>query len=465
MFVVLAFGPAVATAEGWEDRRSSFSKESTGGKYLLPLVERGIAAGYPGDKGIENNPAVVFHETFEEGLINDLGERWTSISNKDHRVLALVSDAPPGSPGKRCLQMTATKGHDTGGHLWKLLDTGYDRLYARFYVKFAPDAPYVHHFVHMGGRFNSPPWPMGGAGSRPDGTISFSTSMDLVGRDVVDPPGAWSFYSYWCEMHSWQTPEGESDGRSNGFYGNLFGPVEPLQAKRGEWQCVEIMIKLNDPEQSNGEQAFWIDGKLVERYGPETIEGTWFKDMFRRSGVFNTDPKPFEGFRWRTDDRVKINTFWLQYYLAHVFENDYNPHDPEIPYNDNIARVHFDNVVLATEYIGPIVSELPDSGQTGCDFNGDGQATVADVIKLILMQRQDPADLRTDYNGDESCTITDAIALLLDIMAGKCSIPGGAELSTAGSGAPRENPLLRGAPAVGARRAVPVRGVSFLRSQ
>jgi len=380
----------------------------------------GIAARYPGDVGIEQDPAVVFSENFESGTVADFKQRWTNISNKDGYVLKLLDDTTAVTPGKRCLEMKATKGHDTGGHLWKLLDTGYDRLYARFYCKFAPDAPYVHHFVHMGGRHPSQtePWPKGGAGSRPDGASSFSTSMDLVGREVADPPGAWSFYSYWCEMHSWQTPEGESDGRPNAFYGNLFGPVEPLQAKRGEWQCVEFMIKLNDPEQRNGEQAFWIDGKLVERYGPGTIEGTWFRDMFRRSGVFNTDPKPFEGFRWRTIEQLKINIFWLQYYLAHVFENDYNPHDPDIPYNDDIARVYFDNVVLATEYIGPVASMAEKPGR---DYNNDGQASLSDVIRLIRLCMSDPPDPITDYNEDGYCNVRDVLSLILDIVRGKSS--------------------------------------------
>jgi hypothetical protein len=377
----------------------------------------GIAARYPCDEGIEQDPAVVFSDNFESDSVADLSQRWTSILNPKSDVLKLLDDTTAVTTGKRCLEMKATKGQNTGGHLWKLLDTGYDQLYARFYCKFAPDAPYVHHFAAMGGRINSPPYPMGGAGSRPNGADRFGTTIDLVGRNVANPPGAWSFYSYWCEMHSWQTPEGVSDGRPNAFYGNLFGPVEPLQAKRGEWQCVEFMIKLNDPEQRNGEQAFWIDGKLAERYGPGTIEGTWFRDMFRRSGVYNTDPKPFEGFRWRTDDRVKINTFWLQYYLAHVFENDYNPHDPEIPYNDNIARVYFDNVVLATEYIGPVVMavEKPD-----CDYNGDGQGSLFDVIKLIQLCMSYPPDAIADYNDDGYCNVSDVLSLILDIVRGKC---------------------------------------------
>ncbi|MEA1996624.1 MAG: hypothetical protein U9N45_03260, partial [Gemmatimonadota bacterium] len=118
-----------------------------------------------------------------------------------------------------------------------------------------------------------------------------------------------------------------------------------------------------------------------------------------------------------TGDRLKINILGIQYYLAHVFENDYNPHDPEIPYNDNIARVYFDNVVLATEYIGPvaITAEKP-----GCDYNGDGQGNIIDVIKLLRLCMSDQPDTNADYNGDGDCNVSDAISLLLDIMRGNC---------------------------------------------
>ncbi len=377
----------------------------------------GLAARYPGDVGIESDSSVVFTEDFESTSVAGLGQRWTEISNNKDAVLAMIKDVTAPSEGKICLEMKGIKGQNTGGHLWKLLDKGYEQLYARFYVKFAPDAPYVHHFVSMGGWFNSPQYPMVGAGSRPNGRVSFATYIDLMGRDVTDPPGAWSFYSYWSEMRSWQTSEGVPDGRPNPYYGNPFGPVEPLQAKRGQWQCVEIMIKLNDPEERNGEQAFWIDGKLIGRFGPGTIEGTWLTDKFRRSGVFNTDPKPFEGFRWRTDDRVKINTFWLLYYLAAVFENDYNPNDPDIPYNDNIARVYFDNVVLATEYIGPISAGRPPGG----DYDGDGEAGISDVIRLIRMCMEEYPDPGADYNRDGVCNVADALTLLLDIIGGQVS--------------------------------------------
>ena len=376
----------------------------------------GLAARYPGDQGIGNDPAVVFSENFESITVTDLSQRWTHVNNSNGSVLFIVKDTTAPSIGKYCLRMTGTKGQNVGGHLWQLLDEGQEQLYARFYCKFAPDAPYVHHFIHLGGTASTNEYPSGGAGNRPTGESSFSTSMDLVSRATTDPPGAWSFYSYWSEMHSWQTPEGVPDGvQSNPYYGNLFGPLEPLQARRDEWQCVEIMIKLNDPGERNGEEAFWVDGKLVERYGPGTIEGTWFRDMFRRTGIFNTDPKPFEGFLWSTSENLKINTFWLQYYLAHVFENDYNPHDPEIPYNDNKGIVYFDNVVLATEYIGPVVSAQKPAG----DYDGDGQAGISDVIRLIKLCMEEYPDQSADYNRDGAVNVADALALLLDIMTGK----------------------------------------------
>ena len=48
--------------------------------------------------------------------------------------MVVRADVPPGSAGKRSLQVTATPGADTGGHLYKRLPKGVDRLYARFFL-------------------------------------------------------------------------------------------------------------------------------------------------------------------------------------------------------------------------------------------------------------------------------------------------------------------------------------------
>jgi hypothetical protein len=353
IFIVM-FALGTINVNAGEAGGVSGKAESVRGKLSFPEGNSGIAAKYPGDKGIEKNKAVIFHEAFEKGKIVDLKKNWTEISNKNGKVLAFAKDAPPAGIGKRCLQMTATKGNDSGGHLWKLFKQGYDQVYARFYVKFAPDHPYIHHFVKLGAWRNSPNWPQGEAGYRHDGKKSFQTGIELADRKNFDPPGNWFLYSYWCEMRSYETPK----GRGSKCYGNPFSPAKPEQGVRDKWQCVEFMLKANSaPDKHDGEQAFWIDGRLIAHFAPGTPDGTWLRDRFNTSGKYNRNPKPFEGFRWRTTDKLKINTFWLLYYLESIFRKDIRPKNQNIPYNSNTARVWFDDIVIATEYIGPIMKK------------------------------------------------------------------------------------------------------------
>jgi len=108
------------------------------------------------------------------------------------------------------------------------------------------------------------------------------------------------------------------------------------------------MIKANTPGKSDGEQAFWIDGQKIGHWKPGSPVGTWSKDKFVTSGPLNKDPKPFEGFDFRLVDSVKLNQIALQWYISErVAEGGKTI--------KNI--VYFDDVVVAKEYIGPIVQE------------------------------------------------------------------------------------------------------------
>ena len=60
-----------------------------------------------------------------------------------------------------------------------------------------------------------------------------------------------------------------------------------------------------------------------------------------------------------------------------------------------------------------------------CDFNGDGNINISDVIALLLFQRNNPGDLGGDYNFDGVPNVSDAIALLLAIHNGTCPDNGG----------------------------------------
>ena len=157
------------------------------------------------------------------------------------------------------------------------------------------------------------------------------------------------FYTYWHEMRSWQRPDGRSDGRPNAFYGNNFlADGQRPFVGRGRWICVEIRLRLNKIGRHDGEQALWIDGKKVGHWGPGFPSGSWIRDRFVTSGPWNKDPKPFGGFSWRTDERLLIHRVLLQWYVS-----------------DRVARkaktdrniVDFDNLVIATQYIGPVAKK------------------------------------------------------------------------------------------------------------
>ncbi len=302
-------------------------------------LQRGIAAQYPGDKGIAKDPRVLFAEDFESGGIDEVKKRWTEASDEGGQVLAFADDAPAGSAGKRSLQVTATLGKNTGGHLYKRLPEGVEKLHARYYVKFAEEADYIHHFTALGG-YNPPTnWPQGGAGERPRGDDRIYVGIEphgTYGRHA--PPGAWNFYNYWHEMKI------SADGK---FWGNAISPATPLLAPRGRWQCVEVMVKLNsEPEKADGELALWLDGVEAMRIAKGTPRLKW-------SGMGFQIPKeggePFEGFRWRNHRDLKLNYFWLLHYVTQNAARQNRVPEPERP-----NRVWFDHIVVARESIGPM---------------------------------------------------------------------------------------------------------------
>lgn len=320
----------------------------------------GLAARYAGDSGITGDPAVVFVEDFRSGAVAELRARWSDISNKDGKVLAFAEDVPGGSASPWSLRMTATRDVDSGGHLYRTFEPGYDRLFLRFYVKFAPDAGFNHHFVSLGGELDPPKHATGRAGLRPvDRWNSGIEPMPATGHadhTQYAPPGIWHFYTYWPEMHSWQSEDGKAtNDNGKAYYGNNFEPKDPVVVPRGEWVCVEMMVKMNSsPDAYDGEEAMWINGKLAGRFATGTMRGTWFKDQFR----VDPEGKPFEGFRWRTNDKVKVNKLWLSHYVsseaAFPRTEKYAAAHPDFKVNTHQQTVWFAGVVAATEYIGPL---------------------------------------------------------------------------------------------------------------
>ncbi|MCP5068706.1 MAG: hypothetical protein GY946_19260 [bacterium] len=306
----------------------------------LPQGSKGIAANYPGDAGIEKDPKVVFVETFA-GTLPEITARWEDVLGE--KTFALATDVPKGASGTQSLLMTHIGGEESRNHLYRRIEPGLEQMFARFYVKFDKDCAPVHHFgTHIGGNNPSTKWPMMDAGNAPAGDKHFNASIEPFGKSWT-----WDYYTYWCEMRG-SPPNGKR-------WGNVFVRDPKLEVERGKWICVEMMVKMNDPEDTNGELALWIDGKRVSHLGKGFPVGTWTFDKFtpgKKSQGVTWDHEqgarrsirgglPFEGFRWRTVKELNANYVWLSLYMTHKQKG-------------HISKVHFDNVVLAKEYIGPI---------------------------------------------------------------------------------------------------------------
>ncbi|MHC4394323.1 MAG: InlB B-repeat-containing protein [Planctomycetota bacterium] len=348
-----------------------------------------LADKYPGDVGIESDPNVVFVENFEEGSIGAVTARWDSAKNSS--LMSLTTDIPLASSGLNSLLITHVQADTDGAHLYTRLLPGYDELYFRFYTKFDTLCNTIHHFVHMGG-YNPPtPWPQGGAGIRPDGTDRVSTG--------IEPHSTWywDFYAYWMEMRGNPVPDK--------YWGNDFINDPSFTAPKGQWICVEAMMKMNNPTtERNGELALWVNGEpwyvgaqLASHLGEGFPNGYWLWDSF----FPDIGSPPFDGFRWRSTEDLKINWVWLLVYISSL-------EDP-----GHINKIWFDDVVVATEYIGPISTtphySLTVNSGTGGGYYEEGQIVPisADVITGLTFDQWtgDTAGIANIYSANTSITM------------------------------------------------------------
>lgn len=267
---------------------------------------KGFVAKMESGAKIDSHPSIIFTEDFES---NDFRDRWDEVRDKGGKVLSLVNPDHL-LLGKGCLKVSAVLGENTGGGLTKWFESN-NKLFIRFYTKFDRSADYIHHFVTL--RANKSlkgkdRWSgFGGAGLKPDGNQRFSTALEPWGNWGRNPaPGKWNFYSYWHEMKP--APDGK-------YWGNSFKPETQANIKKGEWICAEFMILHNTPGKKDGEQAFWINGQLMEHW---------------------------KGINWRTSPALWANAITLESYVTSRWTKN------------KLNIVYFDDLVVAKEYIGPI---------------------------------------------------------------------------------------------------------------
>jgi hypothetical protein len=287
-------------------------------------VERGIAAGFSADAGIENHPAVMFASGFENGF-----DGWT-LSARDRTISSIVDDPAIVHTGKKCCISVALKGKNEGGNVTWRFPEPVDQIYLRFYCRFDKDSVTPHHFVKI--RALREGW-NARAGLAPPGDKGFWTGIE------PSRSGSWHFYTYWHQMRSGRA---NPTGAKGDYYGNIFTMPGQTPLEREKWICVEAMMKANTVGKSDGELAFWIEGQLIGWWKPGSPAGTWNRSRFLVPG---DDPKPFEGFNFRTDPTLRINQVALQWYVSHG-------HAARGAAERNL--VYFDDVVVAKDYIGPM---------------------------------------------------------------------------------------------------------------
>lgn len=285
----------------------------TFGATIAHAQDEGLATKYPKDAGIGRDKAVLFHDDFEVGKI---GEAWDDVNRRKGRVATDGSDPVEAETDKTIARGTRSArvqlrkdGHEDVTFV-KWFKPGHDELFMRHYICYGKD--YGHH-GHGGSGFMADAGGGGfkGAGKAPEGDRFFWATLEPIGRGEWEPPGALIFYAYWWKM--------KPDGRGN-HWGNWFQPKPDQVPKREVWTCVEWRVKANTAEKDDGELDCWIDGAKRGK---------------------------FRGINWRSTHLLKVNKVQLSLWLE--------PGGYARAGGGTTRTVWYDDVVVATKYIGPKV--------------------------------------------------------------------------------------------------------------
>lgn len=321
--------------------------------------------GMPGIVGAQEcaapGAAWVFCDDFEDAADQDGNLGLWDDQGLHPNNLVLETDAAVVHSGSRSLRITAHRGQDTGGGPAKWFLPGYDEIYVRFWVRFAPDYNYTHHLVNVGANEASNQWSsFGTAGCRPNGANFFTTSIEPFSEFGNQPvPGAWGFYSYSMNMScdpgancaNYADPQAICDGCAtkgspcnNGLEccwgdNNITSP--PVISERGSWTCIEAHVAANTGGQPNGSQTLWVDEQEV---------GSW------------------SGVQWRDDDNLKINSLGLWHYVTDGVYAD----------GQTEQTIWFDDVVISQAKIGCGPMGNPATGASsgsGSEASGSGNGS------------------------------------------------------------------------------------------
>jgi hypothetical protein len=293
---------------------------------LAPLPEgnAGLASHYPGDAGIEKDPAVIFHADFEDCRTPaDLRRTWDSVVHDGNmRITAEAADVHSGTRALEIIMPRQREPLAVGVDGTLATEKEQDVLFLRWYAKLEKGFDVPKNSIHNGGSISAGYWrgESAGPGKRADGRNKFLANYEAEIASLSDAPspGPLDIYIYHPEQRDiwgdhWY-PSGVVVPNTSLPYdfGPHFVPRPDFVPELGRWYCYEFMVKANTPGRRDGRVACWVDGKLI---------------------------MDFPNLRLRDIDALKIDRFGVGLYIA-----------------DNSRRENkkwYDDVVAATSYIGP----------------------------------------------------------------------------------------------------------------
>jgi hypothetical protein len=279
----------------------------------LPQGNNGIAAAYPNDVGITSHPEVLFADGFED--YSSPAQLVSSGRYSNYYQSANIAfDTSTYFRGSKALRLRMPQaGYEISNAIVKTISPKQDRLFLRVYARYQPGYAGMnsaHNGLRITGNYTGP-------GRRPNGRDFFLVNIEESRYRNEGEPGYTNAYVYHPEQDDvygehWY-PDG-STGNGRQSFGQYFVARPLVVPPRGEWICYEMMVQLNTPGSRDGRIAVWQDGKLI---------ADW------------------QNVRFRDTSTVKIDEIQLE-----------NGGQGSTRQNDK----WYDNLVVATSYIGPIGS-------------------------------------------------------------------------------------------------------------
>ena len=299
----------------------------------------GLAARYPGDKNIGSDSAVILADDFESyNSPSEIKSKWDEVYQLPNIKIASEADNVFG--GTKALEFSLPiSANEVANSLGKHLSPQRDTVFIRAYTKF--DSGYAVSGSNHDGLRLSANYPGPGIVPPSDGTgfFLFLVQNNVEGNFLPGEaaPGYSHIYAYWPRQRSSFGDHWYPDGMVKPYDNNIgndgewvafpsqypdFKPMANFLPERNRWYCYELMVHANTPGQNNGEVKYWIDGKLIS---------------------------DFPNLNIRSIDALKIDE-------AHI--------GLQAKHSERVNKKWYDNVVIATEYIGPMASPTPTPSPT-----------------------------------------------------------------------------------------------------